>query len=156
LAADFKIVKTDFEIRGQDLCAKSVGFEPVVRGTAETCAKSVKKTAVLVPVGLGSGIMDPGKAQQVALKEFARIEKEEEPPAVKEIFGDKDNVWKLFLGPDVKSSYYVYWMSQFSASGVIVMATYMDGTAKSEVVSNVFEYDGKLVSSKIAKWAKER
>lgn len=149
-----KATVTDFEIKNGDLCARTSGAEGVIKGTAVTCLRSAKKTDVTTPISLGAGILTPTQAQQVALKEFARIEKEEEVPDAKEIFGDKDTVWKLSLGADAKSSYYVFWMSQFSASGVIVMMARMDGTTEADVVANAFEYDPKLVAAKVAKWQK--
>lgn len=149
-----KVTVTDFEIADGNLCAKTAGVKDVLNGMAVTCAKSPGTTAVKTPVSLGAAILEPAKAQQAALKEFARVEKEEEVPDVKEIFGDKDTVWKLHLGPDAKSSYYVFWMGQFSASGIIVMMARMDGSVQSEVVAGAFEYDPKLVAAKIAKWQK--
>ncbi|MBX3018803.1 MAG: hypothetical protein KF767_13005 [Bdellovibrionaceae bacterium] len=151
-----KVTVTDFEVADGNLCAKTSGVKDIVNGLVVTCAKSPTKNDVRTPISLGAAIMPPAKAQQVALKEFARVEKEEEPPDVKEIFGDKDTVWKLSLGADAKSSYYVFWMGQFSASGIIVMMTSMDGTAQSEVVTGAFEYDPKIVAAKVAKWQKAK
>lgn len=149
-----QILKTEFEVIDNDVCGRTQGPEGVIKGEALTCAKSTKTTKTPVKIELGSAIKNANTAQKAALKEFARVEKEEEIPDAKEIFGDKDNVWRLVLGKDPQSTYYVYWMSQFSASGVIVAAYFMDGTIKSEVVTNSFEYDQKVVNRLIQKWTK--
>lgn len=151
-----KILLTNYEIQGNDFCAKTTGPAGVLKGAVVTCAKTSGKSETTEKITLDNGILSPAKAQQLALKEFARIEKEEETPDVKEIFEDKDTVWKLYLGNTPAASYYVFWMSQFSASGVIVMAAYMDGSVKSDVLTNAFEYDAKLVNARLQKWAKER
>lgn len=149
-----KILRTRFEIQGEDVCAITEGPSGVTTGQAVTCAQTPKKTQEKSKIGLGSLILENGKAQDLALKEFARVEKEEDAPSAKEIFGDKDTAWKLALGATVKTSCYVGWMSQFSGSGIIVMAIFMDGSAKSDVIKDVFEYDNKVVSTHLQKWLK--
>lgn len=149
------ILKHDYELVDGDLCLTTRGPETTLKGLVQICAKTAKSLKTKEPIALASGMLSLEKAQQIAVKEFARLEKEEEVPSVKEIFGDKDSVMRLALAPEGKNSYYFFWVSQFSDSGIILMAVFMDGNVKSEIVKGVFEYDPKVVSNQIQKWLKE-
>lgn len=147
-----QLLKSEFKSVGTDVCLNFLGPAAVLMGEAQICNESPQKITFTTAAALVPAAVSLPRAKTLTLKEFARLEKEEEVPAAKEIFGDPDTVSRLLVGADLHSSLYYFWINLFSKNGVALIAVSLDGQVKSEVIDGNLEYSAATAEARIRKW----